>query len=187
MQKNPPQPHSKRSRRASPTAAAPNRPRSSIKALPASIAAEVKLERRSEIFTSQTWSEHYPEEGKQARRLSAYDRLANMPASDPASEMLNAMLVNTYESYVDNQRLATIHVDDPRLFAIYSGHAERLSKLCLLQVAALDRHQTRGKQQISVEHVHVAAGGRAIVGNVDVRAPKKRALSGGPHTQSSSE
>jgi hypothetical protein len=115
------------------------------------------------------------------------DRLANLPAADPASEMLNTMIVNTYEAYIENQRLAMIHAADPRLFAVFSGHAERLSKLYILQLAALDKHQTRGKQQISVEHVHVAAGGRAIVGNVDLHAPKKGIPSRGLHAQSSSE
>jgi hypothetical protein len=178
-------PPSKPSRKARASATRTAKPRSSIENLPDSIAEEVELERRSEIFPSQMWSPHYPEEGKQARSISAVDRVANMQAVGPAAEMLSVMLVNTFEAYVDCQRRAMIHADDPRLFAIHGGHAERLIKLYLLQLAAFDKHQTRGAQQISVEHVHVSAGGRAIVGHVDVHPAKGGSVRSQPHTPSS--
>jgi hypothetical protein len=122
---------------------------------------------------SQMWSDYYPEAGKKARMLSALDRLANFNAVGPAEEMLATMLVNTNEAYLECQRRAMMHADDPRTFAVNLGYAERLSKLLLQQIAALDKHRARGKQQVRVVHVHVASGGKAIVGHLDIHAESK--------------
>ena len=46
-------------------------------------------------------------------------------------------------------------------------HAARLMGLYERQVAALDKHRGRGQQKVTVEHVHVEAGGQAIVGHVE--------------------
>jgi hypothetical protein len=35
------------------------------------------------------------------------------------------------------------------------------------QVAALNKHRGKGQQKVTVEHVYVAPGGQAIVGNVE--------------------
>jgi hypothetical protein len=38
----------------------------------------------------------------------------------------------------------------------------------VLPVEALSRHRGKGQQKVTVEHVHVHAGGQAIVGNVGI-------------------
>jgi hypothetical protein len=40
------------------------------------------------------------------------------------------------------------------------------------QLQALQRYRGKGQQKVTVEHVHVHAGGQAIVGNVE--APQGR-------------
>jgi hypothetical protein len=35
------------------------------------------------------------------------------------------------------------------------------------QLEALNKHRGKGQQKVTVEHVHVAPGGQAIVGNVE--------------------
>ena len=35
------------------------------------------------------------------------------------------------------------------------------------QLETLNKHRGKGQQKVTVEHVNVAAGGQAIVGNVD--------------------
>ena len=49
------------------------------------------------------------------------------------------------------------------------NHAQKLMALHTKQLAALDKHRGKGQQKVTVEHVNVAAGGQAIVGNVDVK------------------
>jgi len=40
------------------------------------------------------------------------------------------------------------------------------------QLAALDKHRGRNPQKVVVEHVHVEAGGQAIVGHVETKEPR---------------
>lgn len=46
-------------------------------------------------------------------------------------------------------------------------HAEKLSATYAKLLETLNKHRGKGQQKVTVEHVHVAAGGQAIVGNVD--------------------
>lgn len=63
--------------------------------------------------------------------------------------------------------------------AITLKHAAKLMNLYLQQVAALDKHRGKGQQKVTVEHVHVAAGGQAIVGMIE-RVEASRALPPNP-------
>ncbi len=42
----------------------------------------------------------------------------------------------------------------------------KLLRTFAAQVEALQRHRGKGQQKVTVEHVHVHAGGQAIVGSV---------------------
>lgn len=44
--------------------------------------------------------------------------------------------------------------------------ATKLMKLFSLQIQTLGKHRHQGQQNVRVEHVHVHAGGQAIVGNI---------------------
>ena len=44
--------------------------------------------------------------------------------------------------------------------------AAKLMKLFSLQIQTLGKHRHQGQQTVRVEHVHVHAGGQAIVGNI---------------------
>jgi hypothetical protein len=46
------------------------------------------------------------------------------------------------------------------------SQANKVSRTHVLLVEALNRHRGKGQQKVTVEHVHVHAGGQAIVGNV---------------------
>jgi hypothetical protein len=43
----------------------------------------------------------------------------------------------------------------------------KLTRTFAAQVAALKDYRSRGEQKMTVQHVHVAEGGQAIVGNVN--------------------
>ena len=52
----------------------------------------------------------------------------------------------------------------------YLRNSARLMQLYLRQMDALNKHRGKGQQKVTVEHVHVAAGGQAVVGNVEAAA-----------------
>src|SRR4029078_12707842 len=47
------------------------------------------------------------------------------------------------------------------------AQANKLSRTYASLLEALNRHRGKGQQKVTVEHVHVHAGGQAIVGAVD--------------------
>jgi hypothetical protein len=51
--------------------------------------------------------------------------------------------------------------------------AVKLLRTYTMQLEALQRYRGKGQQKVTVEHVHVNAGGQAIVGTVDSSAAKK--------------
>ena len=51
--------------------------------------------------------------------------------------------------------------------------AVKLLRTFTMQIEALQRYRGKGQQKVTVEHVHVNAGGQAIVGTVHPLAVKK--------------
>jgi len=50
--------------------------------------------------------------------------------------------------------------------------------LYVKQLAALDKHRGKGQQKVTVEHVNVASGGQAIVGNVSHGGGAQQGITG---------
>ena len=48
----------------------------------------------------------------------------------------------------------------------YMNLANKFMRTFTSQIEALNKHRGKGQQKVIVEHVHVNAGGQAIVGNV---------------------
>ena len=57
------------------------------------------------------------------------------------------------------------------------NQANKLSRTWATLLEALNRHRGKGQQKVTVEHVHVHAGGQAVVGNVE--APESGRPGGG--------
>ncbi len=47
------------------------------------------------------------------------------------------------------------------------NQANKLSRTWATLLDALNKHRGKGQQKVTVEHVHVHAGGQAVVGNVE--------------------
>ena len=99
-----------------------------------------------------------------ARALDLYERLEPVSGLEG---MLAAQMVEAHHAALECLRMAVV------LEQTFAGrdmnlkHAAKLMALYSQQVAALDKHRGKGQQKVTVEHVHVAAGGQAIVGNVE--------------------
>src|SRR5580692_9339740 len=74
----------------------------------------------------------------------------------------------------------------------YGNLGVKLLRTFTMQVEALQRYRGKGQQKVTVEHVHVNAGGQAIVGTVnagrkgreksDEQAPAPREITNAPGT-----
>jgi hypothetical protein len=49
------------------------------------------------------------------------------------------------------------------------SQANKLSRTYAALLDALNRHRGKGQQKVTVEHVHVHAGGQAVVGTIQTR------------------
>lgn len=47
------------------------------------------------------------------------------------------------------------------------NHAQKLLRLYLEQMKALNKHRGKSDQKVVIEHVNIAPGGQAIVGNIE--------------------
>jgi hypothetical protein len=87
---------------------------------------------------------------------------------DPQNEleaMLGAQMVAVHNaSMTMARRLA--HVDTLQQQDSAERALNKLTRTYAMQLQALRKYRSGGKQQVTVKHVHVNEGGQAIVGNV---------------------
>ena len=103
-------------------------------------------------------------ENKVARAVELYEELK--PA-DGLEGMLATQMVGTHHAALECLRRAAVPEQTIVSRDMNLKHAAKLMALYAQQVAALDKHRGKGQQKVTVEYVHVAAGGQAIVGNVE--------------------
>jgi hypothetical protein len=99
------------------------------------------------------------------RALELYEDLKPVGS---AEGMLAAQMVGTHSAALECLRRAVVEGQTFEGRDMALKHAQKLMALYTQQLAALDKHRGKGQQKVTVEHVHVQAGGQAIVGNVDM-------------------
>ena len=101
---------------------------------------------------------------KIARAIELYEDLRPV---DGLEGMLAIQMVGTHEAATECLRRAALQSQTFEGRDLALKHAAKLMALYLKQVTALDKHRGKGQQKVTVEYVHVAASGQAIVGNVE--------------------
>ena len=109
--------------------------------------------------------------------------IAAMRPRDEAEAMLIAQMIATHELAMTFARHLKGH-REPRATGFGGELSNEADADHVAQMEALKRYRSGGEQKMTVQHVHVAEGGQAIVGNVNaptegVGARKK--LEGQPH------
>jgi hypothetical protein len=108
---------------------------------------------------------------KIARAIELYE---DMKPADGLEGMLAIQMVGTHHAALECLRRAALPEQTFAGRDMNLKHATKLMVLYNQQVAALGKHRGKGQQKVTVEHVYVAPGGQAIVGNVEAGS---RALS----------
>lgn len=119
------------------------------------------------------------EESEEAAWEKLQSTIALLQAIKPTDEiegMLAVQMVATHDAAMDCLRRATLKGQTSQARDLNLKHASKLFTIYARQVDALNKNRGKGQQKVTVEHVHVAAGGQAIVGSV-APAPKP-AISG---------
>ena len=92
--------------------------------------------------------------------------MAAMQPRDALEGMVGAQLIAIHHAAMECYRRAAIDGQNFHGWREALNQASKLSRTFAALSEALDRRRGKGQQRIIVEHVHVHAGGQAIVGSV---------------------
>lgn len=93
--------------------------------------------------------------------------LMGLAPKDELEGMLAAQMVAVHHATMECLRRAMLSEQTFEGRTQNLGFANKLARTYTMQMDALQRYRGKGQQKVTVEHVHVHAGGQAIVGAVD--------------------
>jgi len=126
-----------------------------------------------DFFDGLTWQLLNTSRGQGSPEKTANFMLAVIKGIAPRDQieaMLGAQMAAVHmASMTFARRLANVEIIPQQDSA--QNAFNKLTRTFAVQVEALKRYRSGGEQKMTVQHVHVAEGGRAIVGNVSAPAP----------------
>jgi hypothetical protein len=87
---------------------------------------------------------------------------------DPIEALLAVQMAAIHSATITAARTLR-HIETIQQQDSASTSLNKLARTFAAQVEALKRHRSTGEQNVNVKHVHVHAGGQAVVGNVATR------------------
>jgi hypothetical protein len=117
--------------------------------------------------TNTLWTKHSGEEHKKRQFEGTISGLIGIGPRDELEGMIAAQLIAAHNAAMECYRRSMLpeQTFEGRREAL--NQANKLSRTYATLVEALNRHRGKGQQKVTVEHVHVHAGGRAVVGMVE--------------------
>jgi hypothetical protein len=112
------------------------------------------------------WTKHSVGDARDRQLAAALAGLVGICPQDELEGMMAAQLIASHHAAMECYRRAMLSEQTFEGRRESLGQANKLSRTHVLLVEALNRHRGKGQQKVTVEHVHVHAGGQAIVGNV---------------------
>jgi hypothetical protein len=101
------------------------------------------------------------------QRHATVDAMIGMAPRDELEGMIVAQLVACHNASMECYRRAMIGEQSFEGRRENLSQANKLSRSYTVLLDALNRHRGKGQQKVTVEHVHVHAGGQAVVGTVE--------------------
>ena len=99
--------------------------------------------------------------------MRTIDALVGIAPKDELEGMIAAQLVACHNASMECYRRAMIGEQTFEGRRENLNQANKLSRTYATLLEALNRHRGKGQQKVTVEHVHVHAGGQAVVGKVE--------------------
>ena len=96
---------------------------------------------------------------------------------DVLEGMISAQLLATHNAAMESHRRAMLGEQTFEGRRENLSQANKLSRTFATLLETLNRHRGKGQQKVTVEHVHVHAGGQAVVGTIENPGGAHRAKS----------
>jgi hypothetical protein len=117
------------------------------------------------------WAKNGPQTQRNDQQAAAFVGLLGIAPRDELEGMLAAQLIAAHAATMESYRRAMHTEASFELWRENINAPNKLSRSFATLLEALNRHRGRGSEQkVTVEHVHVHAGGQAIVGAVEASA-----------------
>jgi hypothetical protein len=118
--------------------------------------------------TSQTvWLSNSDPDEIRLQRHAIVSALIGIRPGDELEGMIAAQLVAAHNAAMECYRRAMLREQTFEGGRENLNQANKLSRTYAVLLDALNRHRGKGQQKVTVEHVHVHAGGQAVVGTVE--------------------
>ncbi len=112
------------------------------------------------------WLKNSDAEERNKQIGATIDALIGIAPNDELEGMMAAQLVAAHNAAMECYRRAMIGEQTFEGRRENLAQANKLSRTYSALLEALNRHRGKGQQKVTVEHVHVHAGGQAVVGMV---------------------
>jgi hypothetical protein len=116
---------------------------------------------------SALWTAHSDDDDKKAQQIATCAALHGIGPKDEVEGMLATQMVGLHNAAMEVMRRAMIKEQPFEVQREYLAQASKLTRSYAALVEALNRHRGKGQQKVTVEHIHVHAGGQAVVGVVE--------------------
>lgn len=112
------------------------------------------------------WTKNSSAENQDKQFSATVSALMGIAPRDELEGMMAAQLVAAHNAAMECYRRAMIGEQTFEGRRENLAQANKLSRTYAALLEALNRHRGKGQQKVTVEHVHVHAGGQAVVGMV---------------------
>jgi hypothetical protein len=129
------------------------------------------------------WLKHSDKETRDQQCDATVAGLIGIGPRDELEGMIAAQLLAAHNAAMECYRRAMLGEQSFEGRRENLGQANKLSRTYAVLLDALNRHRGKGQQKVTVEHVHVNAGGQAIVGVVhspEVKSEKSEEQANAP-------
>jgi len=127
------------------------------------------------------WLAHASQDQADSRIRATAATLEAIAPRDVIEGQIAAQLVAAHNAAMECYRRAMIENQSFEGRRENLNQANRLSRTHATLLEALNRHRGKGQQKVTVEHVHVHAGGQAIVGAVEAGGRARPEIKDQPH------
>ncbi|MFK8253103.1 hypothetical protein [Ancylobacter terrae] len=113
------------------------------------------------------WRAHSNTETLTKQYAATVSALIGIHPQDELEGMMASQLIATHNAAMECYRRTMIENQTLAGREQYLSQANKLCRTFATLLEALNRHRGKGQQRVTVEHVHVHAGGQAVVGAIE--------------------
>ena len=113
------------------------------------------------------WSDNSDDEGRDRQVRATLAALVGIGPKGELEGMMAAQLLAAHNAAMECYRRAMIGEQTFEGRRENLNQANKLSRTSAMLLDVLNKHRGKGHQKVTVKHVHVHAGGQAVVGNLE--------------------